>query len=108
MPQYFLLIPLIRQHLAWYFLARSWAPFGAHGTTLLKFAKDSRAGCQNRVSKRIWRTKEKTSVSSTFDAITEKSLKPLLLFEAGFQEAGRRKIISGRYWYERLRFSSRR
>lgn len=32
----------------------------------------------------------------------------LLLSEADFQEVGARKLTSRRYWYERLRFSSRR
>jgi hypothetical protein len=76
-------------------------------TTLLRFANDGRTGCQKRVSKRIWRRRKKPPLRRS-DAMIEKSLKPFLLSEAGFQEDGRRKITSRRCWYERLRFSSRR
>jgi hypothetical protein len=62
-----------------------------------------------------WGTKtpEDTCVSHacssplTFRCNHRKIVEPLLLSKLGFQEAGA-QITSRRYWYERLRFSSRR
>ncbi len=70
----------------------------------IEVRKGRQARVSESVSKCIWRTTKKTSVKT----FRYNHQKPLLLFEVGFQEAGRRKITSRRWWYERLRFSSRR